>query len=555
MKNTGLYAGIEQTKAKLDLVGDGPPELQLTPGQPDATTLTLRAHLPLRLTLKGAADLSIHAFVLTISGEALTRDLSDAVYHTVITSATPDAGAEYRFGALSHVDYIAVPANVTAARALTAAGGKRQLTKNGSSFACGLDAMGVQLDPAPNDSVFIASPSSAAQVLVALADGTPLQSFPQVFDPDLGQPAASRDLAPQLSKVWPTGNGQVVLTLTSQTDGRLTIRADGNWRRTATLLRPAGSSASPQPELTLPADPFNPVEVEVPLGKGWKTAAVHLSADAQCTGGLCTLLAPLTAGRVFAVRVTEALQVAQGVRLRLPEGGAPAAATLPALHLSAVWLCLSQVPQAPQTLELRLVAANPDRLPDQQPVATWDAKLPADAKAYVVSGSDVWFRAPCPKPVQLDGSTVGELLYLVASGRGDGTLLCHEELSTDLCGPHPNLTPIAGPSDPPGRQWEGRALVSNLAVDRTWALQSFNCHDARWRFELELLPDAPAAPLLTAGLLPAGVPGAAQVPAGLSFSGAAFAWDGVSAGGSITLRLRSRAPGTLKLRVLAEEVS
>jgi hypothetical protein len=370
---------------------------------------------------------------------------------------------------------------------------------------------------------------TASQVLVAFGDGTPLQSFPMLFDSSVIAP--SRDFAASLNEIWAASGGNLAVTLTSQTAGDMTMTLQGDWRRTVNALRVAGSQQPAQPELSLAVDPFHPIVVEIPIGSDWKKAKVSINVEVEVEpkGGLLTAMGSAVGGRHFPVQVTEVLHVAQGLRLRVVSTDQ----TLPSLHLIAAWLCLPAIPTGNQVVELRLSHATEEQLPDSQPIASWQAKLPADAGAYLINGADVWFRAPAPKPIAIDGTTVSELLFLVASGHGAGTPLCHKGL--------PALLPL----DPPGRHLEGSAQVVNLAVDRSWAPQSFDQAEAIWRFELELAADDPAAPLVTAEV----VTGVTLLPTPGGFT---FNWNGPAGSPPPKLRLHTRSLGTMKLTVLAE---
>jgi hypothetical protein len=448
--------------------------------------------------------------------------------------------------------------NLTLISSVPGAGGKEtQLAGSGTNFKCGLTVTGFRAKNCGTSSdVEILSPSSASQVVVALPDGTPLHSFPAVFDPEAAVEIATRDLTEALNKAWPINGGNLVLLVTSLTDGQLQVAARGTWARTAANIRAPGADAGP--ELTADLHPFAPLAAEVPLGAGWKKAKLHLTVDATCEGGLATRLQPAAAGRRFQVRVTETLQVAQAFRLR---SAAPADGALPALNVTGVWLCLPAVPTEAQELDLRLTKATDEQLPDTQPLSQWKAKLPADAAAYVDAGTEVWFRAPCPKPVSVDGTLAAEPLFLVASGHGAGTLLLHRNLSSKLepikfgdLESMPEAAPPVFTADAPGRVLQGQTLVANLAVDRAWAPLSFNCYNALWRFELELAPDSPAAPLVSVTLNGTTEGTAVDLPEGLTLEGALFTWAPVTAPAVLKVQVRARAQGSVTLRAYAEEV-
>lgn len=552
---------ITKELATLAQMGVYVPVLDLTKATP-ADSILLRARVPATLVLRGPVDLRFQSLALSFAAPAqpLVRDLNSTEYQIVET----DTGSfkEYRLPAPTYVDRIRVSdATATTVVKVVQAGRKETdptaLVRSSSVFACGLTVTSVLAEGIPaNKRVEILSSASASQVVVALPDGTPLHSFPAIFDSTQAVSAVTRDLAEAINKAWADGQGNLKLIVTSMTDGRIDLVARGLWRRTALQVRAPGGASGP--ELAQKVHPFDWVEAQVPLGTGWKKAQLRLTVDSTGTGGLATRLQPETAGRRFSVRVTESLQLAQAFRLRV--GTSPDGA-LPALHLTGVWLCLPAVPTEEQVLDLRLTPSTADQVPDSKTIAQWEAKLPADASAYVESGTEVWFRAPCPKPVEVDGATASHSLFLVVSGHGAGTLLVHRNLGTKLepvtqadldgmqqPGPPSNFAP-----DPPGRILEGRTMVTNLSVDRTWAPLSFNCYDALWRFELELAPDSPAAPLLTASL--GGTTVLAQLMSdGLVMEGTEFTWPPVVPNGPLTIRVRSRAKGEVKLRVHAEEV-
>lgn len=559
----GLLAvanSITKEIATLAQMGVYVPVLDLTKATP-ADSILLRARVPATLVLRGPADLRFQSLTLTFAAPAqpLVRDLNSTEYQIVEVDTTPK---EYRLPAPTYVDRIRVLDATTATVVKVVQAGRKeteptQLVMSGSVFACGLTVTSVLAQGIPtNGRVEILSSAAASQVVVALPDGTPLHSFPAIFDSTQAVSAVTRDLAEAINKAWAEGQGNLKLTVTSMTDGRIDLGARGVWRRTALQVRAPGGASGP--ELARKVHPFEWVEAEVLLGTGWKKAQLRLTVDSTGKGGLATRLQPETAGRRFSVRVTESLQLAQAFRLRV--GTSPDGA-LPALHLTGVWLCLPSVPTEEQVLDLRLTPSTADQVPDSKTIAQWEAKLPADASAYVESGTEVWFRAPCPKPVKVDGATASHSLFLVVSGHGAGTLLVHRNLGTKLepvtqadldgmqqPGPPSNFAP-----DLPGRILEGRTMVTNLSVDRTWAPLSFNCYDALWRFELELAPDSPAAPLLTASL--GGTPVLAQLMSdGLMMEGTEFTWPPVVPNGPLRIRVRSRAKGEVKLRVHAEEV-
>lgn len=507
------------------------PEILLTAEAP-SDVVDLRARLPARLILKGPADLNVHAFALHLIAQPLVRNLNRDEYQTVVgyKSATE---MEFRLAETTYVDEVQVlSGSGYTVTVVDAAAKDRPVRAQGSAavYPVGMPVSTVRVSPLPTISqVAIQSPSSASAVLVTLEDGTPLQAFPALFDPAHGVKALSRDLAAQINQAWKGGGGQVVLMLTSQTDGRLRVTAEGAWHRRATQ------------ELSSAVNPLEPVSLEVPLAAGWQKANLTLTVDGKCAGGLITRMGPAPSKRQFAVQVTESLHVAQSFRLY------SGTETPEVQHLSAVWLCLPAVPEAAQTVELRLATTNDEGQPDQQPLAAWPVKLPVDGAAYVKAEAGYWFRAAPPKPVALDGVALARRLCLAASGQGAGARLRHQTVSAPL------------PADAPGRQLEGSSMVVNLAVDRSWSLQHFDGQAALWRFELEFSAGGgPAAPLLQAVARDGGGwrgPDGATVAPGLTLAGASLVWHGLTpVGGALQVSLLARAGGTLKLSAVAEEV-
>jgi hypothetical protein len=527
--------------------------LKLTEAAP-ADVLICKARVPVPLTLEGPVDLVFASLTLTLEAQQLVRNLNQAGHQVVVAPvASPANTYEFRLPEPAYVDRVQLPSLSASVTAIGPGGQEKPLVRNLYTFACGMSVSAIRVSGYTGDTatVNILSPSSASHVVVALPDGTPLHSFPAVFDPQQAVSATSRDLKELVNKAWAEAGGKLELTVTAMTDGALKVTAAGQWRRTAAL------------DVEQAVHPFASVEVPVPVGQGWQQAGLRLTVDATGTGGLTTRMQPLEPAvplRRFGVQVTETLQIAQAFCLRADSAGLDEA--LPASHVTGVWLCLPAVPDQAQELDLRLTRATAEQQPDPTPLLLWKAKLPADASAYVDTGAEVWFRAPCPKPLEIDGTTVARPLFLVASGHGAGTLLVHRNLRTklepvtleDLDGLVQDGLEIDFPLDEPGRQLVGATLVSNLAVDRGWASQSFNCYSALWRFELELAPDAPAALLVTATLAD-GTAAEGTVPEGLTLEGVELTFPPVPVTEVLSVQVRSRASGSVTVYVLAEEVS
>lgn len=108
--------------------------------------------------------------------------------------------------------------------------------------------------------------------------------------------------------------------------------------------------------------------------------------------------------------------------------------------------------------------------------------------AYTATGGGYWYRAVLKKPVVLDGAQATNPLFVVAAGRGAGSLLGHRSTGTDP-GSAVQI-PAAGGA--------GISLVRNLDRTDHWEVQSFNRQAAHWLVDLELAPTpAEEASLLT----------------------------------------------------------
>ncbi|HLN61262.1 MAG TPA: hypothetical protein VK464_06870, partial [Symbiobacteriaceae bacterium] len=256
VKNPYFIAGTEST---LDLTKAAPSD-----------TLPVRARVPARLVLKGPADLLFGEFNLIFTAQTLTRDLNDTAYGVVRTDYKADTTYKvFRLPEPAYVERFVADEGYTSGDvwALEAGGKETQLAGSGTNFKCGLTVTGFRAKNCGTSSdVEILSPSSASQVVVALPDGTPLHSFPAVFDPEAAVEIATRDLTEALNKAWPINGGNLVLLVTSLTDGQLQVAARGTWARTAANIRAPGADAGP--ELTADLHPFAPLAAEVPLGAG-----------------------------------------------------------------------------------------------------------------------------------------------------------------------------------------------------------------------------------------------------------------------------------------------
>jgi hypothetical protein len=497
--------------------------------------LLLRANIPSTVALRGPADLLFRAFSIRLTARGLVRNLAKADWGTS-RSVTADAEQATEF-------LLAGPARITAIGVRTPGPPKAGVAvrhKEAGLFQSMVESLGlyslyvgkgahsgyheraVVTDAFrfsltdPKAEYLLASPSLPSRVGIALGDDTPAQLFPNEMAKD--GTVTSRDLTAAINAAWKRGtadqNAEVQLRITSLTDGVVQVDLAGAWGRShagqeTRLLLDGINTAS----LTL-AWPF----VGVPAAQVWLRLTGAIDGGRRL--GLSGDGAP-----AFHVRTTERLEVAQA--FRIASGDLPVAKR----RLLAVWLMLPRLPRAEERVELRLAAAAGDPIfPADQPLARFEVALPVDATAYVARSGGYWYRAALAKPIELDGTQAASPLFVVAAGRGDGSLLAHRGLGLE----------------PGGADRLSASLVRNLERTGGWAVQGFNRQASRWLVDLELEPlPAECASLLAVacGAGPAqGLPLAGGNRVSLETAPLVLA---APPGGSLTFTLRSAVRAAL----------
>lgn len=558
--------------------------LDLDVPQKAIRTLLLKANEPSIVTLTGSSDLAFSALTIALTARALTRNMALGYWGTQVAPVvTRDDGVKLTTYALPGPTRLqaaclgsrlrnAKPvqsssktplATTLAARENGAFNGVSvQLTASGAlasdilaskSFDVTTDA--VQAKDLPGSVyLLLLSDSAPSRVAISLGDDSPAQVFPAVIAAD--STAISRDLSGHLNAVWRSAAASgakvsVALKLTSATDGLVDVDLRGVWGH---------SWKKPQPA-SVELNALGPAALREAWPFGAMSADVYVTLEGKLSGGLRTRWTNGAGGEAFAVRVAEKLEVAQAIQL-LPEGD-----TAAARRLAAAWIALPGVPAAEQKLELRLaeVAGSP-AAPGAEPLARAEAKLPADAAAYIAAGGDYWFRVPFDKPVPIDGAAATKPLFLIAAGRGGGTPLVHRYLSAAPDADAGSASGGAAADRLPGAMATGTALYRNLTLSGAWEQQGFNRRKAVWRAELELVPEPGDYARMLAVQL--GVPGGASTPSnsasasapayvgltGPSLSpGVQMGWSGAqpSADGFLTIAFDSPCQGRLKATLSA----
>jgi hypothetical protein len=503
----------------------------------EALSLLLKANVPTVVTLTGSPDLLFSAFTVGLTARPLQRDVALADWGT--SASDLDSGQkEYLLAGLTRVESVGAEASSGTSTEITyrengqypdspqvkvtlAASGKKRVGYRNIAFQT--DAVQAEDDV----TIHLYSPSLPARVGISVGDDSPLQVFPAAMAENGS--VTSRDLAGQVNAAWARATAgadkrkHVIMKLTSQTDGMVDLKLEGPWGH---------SSVQPDAPLAVVLDPVNPVTLQVPWPFGAMGGTATLQLTGRLTGGKRLHLAEAACD--FQVRVQEHVEVAQAVQI------APGGATGEARQVTAVWLLLPAVPQAEEKLELRLAAAAGDPAgPADQPLARAEVALPADAAAYVAEGGRFWYRAVFEKPLDLDGSQVGQPLYVVAAGRGAGSLLCHK-----LTGPMPGAGRV-----PAGPGKAGAALVRNLGRTGAWELQPYSQKSAAWAMDLELAPLAAEYGALVKASVP-GKPEQAAAFTGPGQESVALTWPDLPGGTDLAITLRSAVGAQLQAQVM-----
>lgn len=439
--------------------------------------LLLRANIPSTVALRGPADLVFRAFSIKLTARGLVRNLAKADWGTS-RSVTADAepATEFLLAAPARITAIGVrtpgPPKAGVAVRHKEAGLFRSMVESlglyslyvGTGACSGYHEQAVVTDAFrfsltdPRAEYLLASPSLPSRVGIALGDDTPAQLFPNEMARD--GTVSSRDLTVAINAAWKRGaagqNAEVQLRITSLTDGVVQVDLAGAWGR---------SHAGRETRLLL--DGINPASLTlawpfagVPEAQAWLRLTGAIDGGRRL--GLVGDGAP-----AFHVRTTERLEVAQAFRI------APGDLPVAKRRVLAVWLMLPRLPRAEERVELRLAAAVGDPIfPADEPLARFEVALPVDAAAYVAQSGGYWHRAALEKPAELDGAQASSPLFVVAAGRGDGSLLAHRGLGLD----------------PGGADRLSASLVRNRERTGGWAVQGFSRQASRWLVDLELAP-------------------------------------------------------------------
>lgn len=522
----------------------------------------LKAGVPAQVALRGSRWLRFQAFVLHVRAGVLERNMAQADWGT--SSSTKNGTTTYllagptrleRFGAYFRPDGTpsgnmkfayedhGKPVTLEWTPAPIDLWGTNRYHGHMESQVALTDKVEVGL-PHPMARVVLSSPSLPSRIGIGIGDDTPVQVLPAQLEagqlapgrePEMiaGAPetCATRDLAATLNAAWQRVAGQdtaaevidLPLRLTSATDGVVFLEMTGQWDL---------FYAEPETQLTL--EPLGEMTVTCGWPLASRAAQLSLAVTGEFTTGIRIGLAE--PGKPdFVVRSAQQLEVAQAV---LPSGQPVAR------EVAAVWLRLPVAPTAPQRLQVRLAPVGEGSAgPAEQPLATSDATLPADAAAYrPAPDGGVWYRAVFPKPVPLDGAQMTHPLFIVAAaGHGEGVPLCHAHAGSPGA-------PAAWLPQGPGKS--GCALVRNLSRTGAWEVQMFHRTPNRWLVDLELVPlDGEYGTLVT--VIPGGAPGEQSAPAGPDGRiGGLLTWNlpAKPAGGSLQVQVRTRAAAVVTVQ-------
>lgn len=475
-------------------------------------TLLLRALKPSTLTLKGPADLRFRRFALTATAQPLQRNLAlpfwgSATYPVAGgTDAQPEQTLHVVLPGTSRVEAMGLTANPPLDGATVELTGSEQqsvtytLPRQGQ-IACAVDTSVLRFRYPGRGAAtaFIRSPSLPGGVMVELPGGVLLDAFGEQLQAN--EPRPGRNVADAMNQAWQ--GTELTLRIIAATDGIVTIAADGEWFAYA---------ESPLGDLRL--EPGVPAALPVP----WPAAWPHADLRVELAGSLAATrrLGLTGASGDVGLRVTEARQVAQ--RLPLPQQP---------VTVAGIWLQVPQFSRAPAQVDLWLKRGSPAG-------ATLGGLSVTLPEAF---GEGGWFRAPLPEPLVLQPDQT-EPLYLVAGGHDAGTLLSGR-ITAELV-EHP-AWPV--PTD--------NALVCSSDRGSGWEQVVVGAHAVAWLFDLDILPDPAAGPLLSLQLaggealtLPAIAPGNISLEtAPLRVARPAGPQLVLQAGAGVPARLR----GTVKL--------